>query len=483
MMHRGALWRKRGAARLLLGILALGRPSGASDQTAWHAEQAEAAVRAGSLARALGEFEQYFRGARPVERDYIRARVSALGASLTIERIGELCRQSRLAMAVLGTRLPTEEAGPEVVRAARRELGWSEDPSRALEELAVGLALPLSGRSHLLGERVLRGALVAAEAFPPGARTLELWTRDTGSTPEGAAAAVDELVRSGAAAVIGSPDRAESAAQAARSAALGVPFLALAPGDEGPGVFRLLYPAAAREEALAAHVVHSGLRRVAVFSPESSYGKSVAGAFVAALRKRGLVPIANLTFPERATTFIGPVKKLAQARPDAVFIPAPAPQLELIAAQLATTGVARVEGGRAKGAGAVVISPGDGVGERFLARVGRYLQGAVLAPIFCVDVAPASFVDGYREAYGEEPLLVDALAYDAVAALRAALASLDPNQGRAGLMQWLSAGQGEGLTGPLGFASSNSTHPGARAGAPQLFRVAGDRLVSVEKAE
>src|SRR5438094_848949 len=79
----------------------------------------------------------------------------------------------------------------------------------------------------------------------------------------------------------------------------------------------------------------------------------------------------------------------------------------------------------------------------------------------------ARFVQRFRDAYGgEEPAAADALAFDAVEALRAALAKLPSGSGRAGLARLIAGGGQTGVTGKLAFGPT-----GERAGEPQLYFV------------
>jgi ABC-type branched-subunit amino acid transport system substrate-binding protein len=352
----------------------------------------------------------------------------------------------------------------------------------------VGLVVPLSGKGRLVGERALRGALLGAhvvqsvQAVPageaPAASPIALVVADSGARPDGAAVAVDELARAGVAAVVLSPDRAEAlTAAAARAASLGLPVLDLSPDETAAAArFHLLRPNAARAIRLAEHALAAGAKRIAVLHPDSAYGRKMADAFVGAAQAGGAVLVARLGFDEKATTFIAPAKKLAELAPDAVFVPSAAGQLELIAAQLAASGVTR---GASRRAGATLYATADGAGARLLGNAGRYLQGAVLAPVFFPggDAAQGERVERYRAAFGEEPSSADALAADAVACAADAIARLPPgamdaDSGRRIVQQTIAASPpASGFTGALAFAPD-----GRRAGAPPLIAVDGERV-------
>lgn len=468
-----------------------------------HAALAEAASHAGaeSLAEALDEYAQFYDGARAPERAYVRERAAKLLGALddpSAARVLDAAAKDGLACAILGPRLAEgrrkagDPAGARTLEAeaqsARRRFALDEARGKgaAIDReggIALGLVVPLSGRNRLIGERALRGAVLAADALPPSAKTFEVRVRDSESSPEKAAAALEELARTGVAAVVGSPDRAEAQAQAARAEALGVPLLELAPPIEGAAPaneeaarlsFRMLRPNAARAEALAAQALALGSKRPAVLFPDSSYGRKMADAFAQVVRGRGVPLVAEQKYDEKATTFIQPVKQLAGARPDAIFIPAPAGQLELVAAQLAASGLTKTQGASGHKLGALLCATADGLSPKLLQSVGRYVQGALLAPVFYPDAADqqiAPFVERFRQSFGDEPGAADALSFDAVRAVRLGLDGLDLAEGRAGLARRIAAGDAPGVTGLLRFGPR-----GERGGAAQIYVVDGDAI-------
>src|SRR5690606_16758204 len=68
----------------------------------------------------------------------------------------------------------------------------------------IGAVLPLTGDARRVGRTVMAGILQAQGAFfPGGGRRLTVVFKDSGSTPEGAAAAVESLDTLGVLAIIG----------------------------------------------------------------------------------------------------------------------------------------------------------------------------------------------------------------------------------------------------------------------------------------
>ncbi len=459
-----------------------------------HAVLADDSAQLGDVEDALKEYGLFFEGARAAEKLYIRDRVSELQqklSSLDAYRIWSAGPKDGVVSAYLGLRLAAErrtagdEAGAQQIldesKTARQKAGLEQaSPSGANGAFrAVGLIVPLSGKGRPLGERALRGALLAADLMSEGlpGSPLELRVRDTGSDPARAALAVEELTKEGVAAIVGSPDRVEAQMAAPKSEALGVPFLELSSDDvrRGELTFKLVRPRSAGAQALARMAVKSGARQVAVLAPDSAYGRQMAQAFADAARAAGAKVVADLRYPETTTTFVDVVKKLAAAQPDALFVPAPASQLALIAPQLASSNVTRMPGVKATGKQAALYATADGLNDKLLASTAKYLQGAVLAPVFYADQNEPrvkTFVERYRKSYGEEPSLLDALAFDAV---RAARIALDHAQGTGPLRQSVAVSLGHlgesGVTGELSFGAS-----GDRAGLPPLYLVGGDEV-------
>lgn len=458
---------------------------------ALHAVLGDDAAHLGNVDEALAEYSIFFESATPAERVYLRDRAKELVERLAPGEALKLWNRAQadsLSFAFLGQRVASDllargeaAAAEQVLEASRRarERTGMEEPARARREApprrAIGLVLPVSGKSHTLGERALRGALLAdgllAAGQLDGGPVIDLEVRDSGSDAARATPLVRELGRQGVAILIGSPDRLESSMVEAEARAIGLLLLELAPanGRSSEVVFRLIRPVAARARALAARALQDGNRTVAILAPDSGYGRSMAQAFTEALRSGGGTVVAELHYPETATTFIQAVKQVSVLRPDALFIPAAAAQLELIASHLAAAGVTNMVGVRARAKTARLYASADGLSDRILNASAKYLMGAVLAPVFAPDHSNervATFIERYQRAYGEEPSTLDALSYDAVRAARVALQHLAPGASRAEVAAAVRQLREAGVTGEIAFTAS-----GERAGRVPLYTI------------
>jgi ABC-type branched-subunit amino acid transport system substrate-binding protein len=171
---------------------------------------------------------------------------------------------------------------------------------------AIGVVLPLSGPFVSVAEQTLRGVLLAAGVFGPGAGAgaveaaeaapaggLRVLVRDSGGTPAGAADAVRVLAaQPDVTAVVGPllTEEVQAAADAAQES--GLPLLALTRHESvvrpGANVFRFALTRRMEADALAEHAVRvRGLRRVAILYPKDDYGREFEELLWQAVEARG----------------------------------------------------------------------------------------------------------------------------------------------------------------------------------------------------
>lgn len=450
-----------------------------------HATLADVYKRLGDAENALREYERLFQSAfvRPGERFYLRQQARALCDGLpgaASNPLSDAVRKKRCAFVTGLSHKKTDD-----------------DEST----LRVGFVLPFSGKDRVLGEQVSRGALFAAGLLGGDADALaekpavDLRFRDAhaGNLPK----LVAELAQEGVTVLVAPPLKNEGQTVCDEAERQGLWAVSLSPRETpSNATLKLFRPAKARAQALAQHLKASGLRTVAVLAPSTPFGQNQSRAFIEALQGSHVQVVAELSFAETATTFLGEAKQLALAPPDALFLPVSATQLSLIASQLATEGLlatARVSK-TAKGEALspdskvqVVLSLAEGLNPRLLASAGRYLQGAVLAPLSLasVKVSPKGSGPGSGQPFaspileypsGEEATSLDALGYDAVRFVRAVCqkqpSAVECTGGT--LAQKSPTVVLEGATGRLGFDAT-----GQRLFGPPLVRVVGQTLEAI----
>lgn len=151
----------------------------------------------------------------------------------------------------------------------------------------VGLLLPLSGRSEKVG-KALRDAAVlalfdkyATLRGPQAAIRVELISKDTGGSPEGAQQAAAEAMREGAQLLIG-PLFSRSVEALKPLAATGkVTILSFSNNQDvaGDGVYVLGFNPAEQAERVAEYTFRRDISTVAVLAPRDAYGRQVIKAF------------------------------------------------------------------------------------------------------------------------------------------------------------------------------------------------------------
>jgi len=335
----------------------------------------------------------------------------------------------------------------------------------------IGAILPLSGPAREIGQRALRGLMLAAGTpgqGPQAPDAPQLVFRDDASSPERAVHAVDELVSvHRAVAIIGPLDPACAEAAAARAAELGVPMISLAASElasPSPLVFRL-HPTLEDEITSLVDAAHArGGTHVAVLHPSTRWGQRVAAAVRRAVEARGGTIAAIETYAPTTTTFSAEVGRIAATEPTAIVIADAGPRIALIAPALATVGLwapgsvpASAPAPTRRGRTAVrprsvqVLVPSVGLDARLPRTAGRYLQGAIFAAPFLAPPAPstapaptagvptdlASFAAAYRAQFQSEPDGFAAYAFDGFGLVRRAV--IAGATGRPEVARWLAS--------------------------------------------
>ncbi len=210
----------------------------------------------------------------------------------------------------LVARATTAADGARIADAAHALATAIAEPPVSPRTIAV--LLPLSGRFASIGNE-----LELAIKLAPASGTTWLFL-DTRGDPQTAAAAVDQAIAKGAAAILG-PVGVRTALAAARVAAMrGIPIGLLAPADgadPASGVFRLVGSPGDEGRTVARLARDEGFPTVAVLSPRDDVGGDAAAAFVAEAEQLGLAVTAQGTYDPTGGNLQPDVKAFLQLDP------------------------------------------------------------------------------------------------------------------------------------------------------------------------
>lgn len=311
----------------------------------------------------------------------------------------------------------------------------------------VALLLPLTGRGSEVGPAMLNAAQMAV--FDNGDDNFELVPRDTGGTPQGAAAAASSAIADGAELVLGplfgtSVPEVRAVAQSAR---LNVIAFTNDRSAAGGNVMVMGFVPAGQVDQVVAYAIEQGLFRFAALAPNSPYGQTVVEALRESAESYGAV-VERVEFYDPHEADVSPtVERIAEpglfgtVPYDAILIPESGLKLRALAAMLPFFDVTDVQ----------LLGTGIWDGAE-LGLEPDLVGGWYAAP---QPELRADFEERYRTLFGQPPPRLATLAYDAVA-LAAALSRLPDRPG---------------------FDIATLTNPSGFAGLDGVFRFGEDGVV------
>jgi ABC-type branched-subunit amino acid transport system substrate-binding protein len=149
----------------------------------------------------------------------------------------------------------------------------------------VTLLAPVTGSNAERGQALVQAAQIALAA--PGSPTLSV--RDTGSTPQGAAAAAQAAVDAHDGLILGPLTAGETAAVAPVAAAAGIPVLAFTndSSQARPGVWTLGITPAQQVRRMVGALLADGKTRFAAVLPPGEFGSAMGKALAETLAAAG----------------------------------------------------------------------------------------------------------------------------------------------------------------------------------------------------
>jgi len=278
-------------------------------------------------------------------------------------------------------------------------------------QIRVGLILPLSaqGNAGVAAQSMKNAAEMALAEFKQP--NISLLVQDDGGTPQGAAAAAQQVVAQGAEIIVGPLFAQSVSAVGGVARQRGIPVIAFSTDASVAtrGVYLLSFLPETDVRRIVDYAVSRGKRSFAALLPDNAYGSVVEAAFQQEVARRGGRVLALEKYPVDPGRMAEAIRRVAQAanRVDAIFIPDNADTVPQIAQQLAA---ARVNFKR-------VQLLGTGLWDDPRVYADKQLDGGWFAAPEATGYR--SFVQRYRARYGQDPVRTATLSYDAVALVAA----------------------------------------------------------------
>ncbi|MEJ2223618.1 MAG: penicillin-binding protein activator, partial [Syntrophobacterales bacterium] len=355
----------------------------------------------------------------------LQTRVVEQASPAELEHLVNLYRDSPLTAPLLLrlARLAQEQNRPAEARqwlqALQERFPESREAQAAKDLLissrpVIGCLLPLSGNFARYGIRMKQGMELAAQ----GTR-LQLLFRDCPNDPYQATRMVQKLSQDpGVLALLGplTSGDALAAAQAAQDS--GIPLIALSQKqnltEARPLIFQVFLTPRLQVRALLRYTLgERGLKRYAVFAPDSAYGRTLSQVFGQEVVAQGGILVTQATYPPGTKDFTTALSPLLTAfQPgtaggssfEALFIPDDAVTVAAIKSQTVQSPLGKVQF-----LGTNLAKPrADSLGTI------QALEGILFPDAFYNnDPNPAvqSFVTAYRQRYGTEPEYLAAQGY------------------------------------------------------------------------
>jgi len=315
----------------------------------------------------------------------------------------------------------------------------------------IGCLLPLSGYYEAFGDKALKGIELALGQFcsQDDRPSIKIIIKDTGSDPDVAVNAVNELFEEHVAAIIGPIFTAEPAALEAQNR--GIPIVTITQkdniADTGDYVFRNFFTPKMQVETIVSYAIEKlELKNFAILYPNENYGKVFMNLFWDEVKSCGGKVVGVESYEPDSTDFADPIKKLVglyyelpedlkniyelieyeekdygwseenyhetdKSEPgpvidfDAIFIPDSSKRAGLIIPQLSFFDVDNV----------YLFGTNLWHSDILISMAQKYVQNAIMPDIFFAESSSENvkdFVRTFEKTFREKPGFIEAVAYD-----------------------------------------------------------------------
>lgn len=202
---------------------------------------------------------------------------------------------------------------------------WAQKGAEYLKQLearshvnskVVGVVLPLSGKNQAIGARALKGLQLGLGIFSKVGSGIRLAIVDNEGNPDVARKAVERLVvEDGVMGLVGGILSKTAPFEVQKAAEFGVPTIVMSPKsgltDLSPLVFRNALTSNMQVETLVNLAIETlGMKRFAILYPNDAYGTEMANTFWDAVKAHGGTIAAAQTYDPNETDFRTHVQRL-----------------------------------------------------------------------------------------------------------------------------------------------------------------------------
>ena len=287
-------------------------------------------------------------------------------------------------------------------------------PASAQETVKVGLILPMTGPFASTGRQVESAVklYMAQKGAAVAGRKIELIVKDDTGNADTAKRIAQELVvnaKVSAIAGFGLTPLAFAAAPVAREAR--IPQVVMASGtssitEASPFVVRTSFTLAQSCVPMAEWAAKNGIKKVFTIASDYAPGHDAEKAFTEAFTKAGGM-VENVRVPMKNPDFAPFLQKVADAKPDALFVFVPSGVGAQFMKQYRERGLDK--------SGIKLIGPGDVVDDEVLNAMGDVALGVVTAHLYSTahgSPENKAYVDAYKKAYNMRPNFMSVGGYD-----------------------------------------------------------------------
>ncbi len=293
-----------------------------------------------------------------------------------------------------------------------------QPPVLVAGQVRIAILLPLSHpakETRAVAQALLEAAQMGM--FDMGARSMMLLPRDTGTSPEMAAAAANDAIDKGAELILGPLLASDVRAVAPIARARNVPVIAFSTDRTvaGDGVFLLSFLPEQEVSRIVSYAASQGRGKFAALVPSTPYGQRVEEAFRNTVMQSGRELVAVQNYQPNPQSLEPAVKLIAKSGFDTIFLPEGGTMLRSLGPILTINGVDSRK----------VKLLGTGLwDDPAVAREPSLMGGWYAVP---PQDQRLNFITRFQQLYGAKPPRIASLAYDGVA-LSATLAGGQPGK-------------------------------------------------------